>query len=111
MRIVEVHPGKKRRVAVFSEPRERAIDHLAPTPLDGVHAGRLGFRHVEIVEEQIEALSDAPASVQHERRDESARSIAACLERFGKSDVILLEVEPTVVADAVVGRPGAGQER
>ena len=110
--IVQMHPRQKRTVAVFGEPRQRVIDHLAAGPLSGVEAGgHFVIRQVERVEVMVEPLRDAPSVIEHEGADKSPGAIAAGLQHLGERGDGVVHVEAAVVAHTVKGREGAGEER
>ena len=112
MRVVEMNPGEEALVAVLAEPCERAIDHVRPPPLDHVHGRRVRkLVEIELVEVAIEALRDPPASIEHERADESAGAIPVLLQDLGERALIVAKVEAAVVADAMPAGKRAGHER
>src|SRR5262249_362454 len=49
--------------------------------------------------------------IQYEGADEAAGSVAICLQHLRERDLLVADVELTVVADAVKRRKSAGQER
>ena len=106
-----MHPRKKRSIRTLPQPAERVIDDVASGPLSGVDARReLVLRQVEVVVVRVEALRDSPSAIQHERPDEPAGAIAVRLQHFGERDLIVADVELSVVADAVKGRKRAGEQ-
>ena len=111
VRIVQVHEREERPIAILCNPCERGIDDFGAGPLDVVHARRgVEFLEVEIVEEAIEALRNAPAPVEDEGGHESAGAEPVLAQHLGQRDLLVTEVEATVVADAVPARERAGQQ-
>ena len=109
--IVKVHPREERRLSIAIEPCERVIDDFAAGTLRRVEPGaHLEFREIEVVEILVEALSDAPASIEDERSDEAAGAIAAGFHRLGQRGQLVVDIEAAVVAHAVKPRKGAGQQ-
>ena len=77
-------PREERAAVVLVEPFDCFRGHFAAGTLHGVEARVDAISgEVEVVVVAIESLGDAPAMVEHERRDESARSIAPPAQECG----------------------------
>ena len=87
MRIVQMHPDKKWRCAVLTQPGDCVSDHISRTPFDGIVASLTGTAFlmksgVEIVESAVKTGRHVGFGIQDERTDECGCVISALLQDF-----------------------------
>jgi hypothetical protein len=111
VRVVEVDPGEETAGLHGLQPREGEIHDLVALLLDGAEVDDLVLREVEAVGVVVEPLVEAPARVEHPRADERSRRPARLLQPLRERHRLCLEEEAAVVADAVMGRNEAGEDR
>ena len=112
VRVVEVDPQIERTRAALRllQPGHRGIDDGRGWTLDVNQAAMFQAAIIERIVVDLMALPDAPARVQHVRRDEPGRRIAAGEKTLGERGRGRLEHE-AVVANRVPRRIQAGEQR
>ena len=112
MRLVEMHPREERARPILVEPFDGFRHDLAAGPLHGVEADvHAVLAEIEVVEEAIEALGDAPSTIEDERGDEPAGAVPSGAHDFCERLLLLAEIEAAVVAHAMRAGEGSGHER
>ncbi len=111
VRLVEVKPEEDSLARLAVEPRDGLRDRgLAPL-LDGVQELRVAARALEAIGVDVEAAVEAGLRVEHDRRDEGAGREPACAEQLGQERHLRHERGRDVVADPVLRRQQAGEDR
>ena len=111
VRVVQMDPREERPLLVDVEPREGGVHDLVGRSLHGPQVQVLVLPEVEAVVVDVEALIEAPAPVQHERRDPGSRGVASLRKRLGDRGLGRAQGRVAVDAHPVVGGVGAGHDR
>ena len=112
MRLVEMHPREERARPILVEPFDGFRHDLAAGPLHRVEADvHAVLAEIEVVEEALEALGDAPSTIEDERGDEPAGAVPSGAHDFCERLLLLAEIEAAVVAHAMRAGEGSGHER
>ena len=104
VRVVEMHPREEARRGRRVEPRKRAIGDLVRRPLDARRGLPLRLVEIEVVDIRVEPLRNAPPAIQDIGADEPAGPKPCRREPLGERRLTRVELEPAVVADAVLRR-------